>query len=167
MILADFITKYPPKAPKVRPANQDESRLLAASDGVLHIVTAPFPNTRRAHPNGSDADVGRHLWVFVGDNSKPALPAIVELTPIVPPLETGKVKHTNLTGGGPASCGGELWVDPVTAGLYVSGASGRFGPDDPAQLADAVSVFVELGYAVRSFGWDNENDRPARFLRDT
>jgi hypothetical protein len=76
------------------------------------------------------------------------------------------VKHSNLTGGESASCGGELWVDPANSSrVFISGASGRFGPETSAELADAVSVFAGLGYETVSFGWD-EGDKPARFYRE-
>ena len=83
-----------------------------------------------------------------------------------PPLETGVAKHTNLTGGAPASCGGELWIDPVDPRrLYVSGASGRYGPDSEQQLNDAVDVMRGRGFLVESFGWDAETNLPARVYR--
>ena len=102
-----------------------------------------------------------------------SLPAILETAPRVqpPPLASGVAKHTNLTGGQPACCAGELWVDAVSADrLFVNGGSGRYWrrphPDGSAKLADAVSVFVSLGYTVISAGWDDDNDMPARTFRE-
>lgn len=62
-------------------------------------------------------------------------------------------KHTNLTGGGEAYLGGELWFFSVSR-IYVSGGSGRYPPADARQLADAVLVFETLDYDVESLGWD-------------
>ena len=96
-----------------------------------------------------------------------SIPAILELAVVSPALESGRAKHTNLTGGGKAACGGELWVDPVDhSKLYVNGGSGRYGPTTPVQLDDAIGVFRTRGYEVVSFGWSEENDEPARVLRD-
>lgn len=96
-----------------------------------------------------------------------SIPAILELAVVSPALESGRAKHTNLTGGGKAACGGELWVDPVVhSKLYVNGGSGRYGPTTTAQLDDAIGVFRSRGYEVVSFGWSEENDEPARVLRD-
>ncbi len=83
-----------------------------------------------------------------------------------PPLSLGRVKHSNLTGGGPASCGGEIWLDAVDSRLlHVSGASGRYRARTPEQLEDAVRVFEAFGFRVRSAGWSEENDWPERTFR--
>ncbi len=42
-------------------------------------------------------------------------------------------KHTNLTGGGRAYLGGELWFTNNSE-VYVSGGSGRYPPSDERQL---------------------------------
>jgi hypothetical protein len=163
--LDEFMARYPPR-PSKRPLLPDEDRLLGPSDGVFDVHEAPLADAVKAQPTGGYADEARHLWVFRSGETAPAAPAILELAPVVPPLASGKVKHSNLTGGGPASCGGELWVDPIDAShLFVNGASGRYGPDTPQHLDDAVSVFVSRGFAVTSFGWEAETGKPARFLR--
>lgn len=62
--------------------------------------------------------------------------------------------------------GGELWVDPVDhCYLYINGCSGRYGPRTEKQLEDSVEVFRQLCFKVESFGWDEDVDKPARFLR--
>ena len=118
----------------------------------------------RASPESStDARQGKHLWVFF----ESAIPYVLEAAPKASPaLTSGVGKHTNLTGGAPASSGGELWVDPASANLiYVNGASGRYGPTSPAALEDAVAVFHGRGFEVVSFGWDDDAGKPARVLR--
>ncbi len=165
MTLQEFMAQYPPKVPKKPHANDDEIRLLGSSDGVILVGPAPLETARKAHPNSKDADLARQLWVFSVAESAPSIPSIAERTVVVPPLQSGKVKHSNLTGGGKASCGGELWVDPANARkLYVNGASGRYGPDSEKELADAVAVFSGLGFETVNFGWDDVG--PARFLRE-
>jgi hypothetical protein len=138
--------------------------LLGQDDGVLRLLRPPAEAAERASPASGSSNEGKHLWVFFEE----AIPYILESAPRVsPPLDSGVAKHSNLTGGGAAHCGGEIWVDPADAQvLYVNGASGRYGPETPEQLADAIAVFVSLGFRVTSFGWDEDAGRPARVLRD-
>ena len=72
-------------------------------------------------------------------------------------------KHTNLTGGDKAYLGGEVWFESDTA-LYISGGSGRYPPQNPDQLDEAVRVFESFGYRVASLGWDEIYGNPRRFL---
>lgn len=164
--IADFAQKYPPEGPHKPPDTPDQLRLLTEQDGVILLAGAPFPEPMSGTPGGAE---GKHLWVIRTDS----LPVLLEAAPRVrpPPLQSGVAKHSNLTGGEPACCGGELWVDPVSADrLYVSGASGRYWrpyePRGPEKLADAVRVFEGLGYQVVSAGWDEANDKPARTFRE-
>lgn len=164
MNILEFEANYPPQPPRKPPSNQSELRRLSTSDGVFVVLTPPLATNVRTTPNKHDhGGSGRHLWVLVDST----IPCILESAPqVVPPLESGKAKHTNLTGGDPASCGGELWADPIVDDkIYVNGASGRYGPRTPEQLEDAVSVFESVGFQVVSFGWDDDTDQPARVLR--
>lgn len=165
MLVTAFAAKYPPEGPFIAAANADQERLLGEADGVIQLLSAPFPEPVPSLPGQSD---GRHLWVF-GDAD---VRAILETAPRAqPPLASGVAKHTNLTGGRPASCAGELWVDNVSSDrLYVNGKSGRYWRPNHAngrlRLADAVRVFEGLGYQVVSAGWDEDNDRPAATFRE-
>ena len=154
---------YPPEEPRIRAANDDQLRLLGEGDGVRYVTGAPVVATVRCAPRAADSREGRHLWVFLPDS----IPYVLETAPEVqPPLESGVAKHTNLTGGKPACCGGELWVDPIEDDkICVSGASGRYGPETPAQLLHAEQVFSSLGLNVVGLGWDYDVDLPARALR--
>lgn len=158
--LDTFIQKYPPAAPRRTPANTDECRHLVLADGVLDLDPAP------AHSpvTGLPADLGAcHLWV-IWPQGAPYVPERAGGVQV--PLESGVAKHTNLTGCAPASCGGELWIDPVNPKkLYVNGCSGRYGAQTLKQLDDAVSLLQSLGYSVVSFGWDDETNLPAKVLR--
>jgi hypothetical protein len=164
MDILQFEATYPPQPPRRAPSNESELRRLSKEDGVF-VVLGPPPDTDvRIKPKRRDhGREGRHLWVLVAS----AIPCILESAPnVAPPLESGVAKHTNLTGGDPASCGGELWVDPIEEDkLYVNGASGRYGPLTSQQLDDAVSVFEGLGFRAVSFGWDDDVNLPARVLR--
>jgi hypothetical protein len=159
--LAELIEKFPPTAPARRPANKDELRKLGARDGVRVLSRPPTETDLRRVPE-KKGDDGCHLWVVVPIE----VPYLLELAPVVPPLESGRVTHTNLTGGAPASCGGELWVDPADDGLlYINGCSGRYGPRGPEQLEAAEDALRSLGFQVIGFGWDDDAGKPAMVLR--
>lgn len=164
MNLEEFCAKYPARPPRREAANPSELRLLTVEEGVRYLVSPPAETTTPASPRlSSDVRYGRHLWVFL----ETAAPYLLEVAPMASPaLTSGVAKHTNLTGGSPASCGGELWIDSVDAKvLYLNGASGRYGPTTAQQLADAVSVLQSQGFEVISFGWDEDANLPARILR--
>ena len=76
--------------------------------------------------------------------------------------ESKMPKHTNLTGGGGAYLGGQMWFASEEA-LYVSGGSGRYPPTDRRQLEEAVQVIESFGYEVISFGWNPETGMARRF----
>ena len=81
------------------------------------------------------------------------------------PFLNGKLpKHTNLTLGGRAYLGGELWFSDRSS-LFLSGGSGRYPPIDAGQLDDAAQVFEYYGYRVNSLGWDDDTDRAERVLK--
>lgn len=162
MNLATFLGRYKAKPPRRVPANRDELRLLVEQDGVSILTSAPALNPFGTGKPTKSGDLGCHLWVI----DARGVPHILEIAAISPALESGRAKHTNLTGGEPAWCGGELWFDtPRTETLYVNGCSGRYGPITEQELRDAISVFESLGYKVTSFGWDSEVGLPARVLR--
>jgi hypothetical protein len=160
--LAEFAAEYPPTDPLDRPGDPpDAFRLLTDIDGVGLLPTCVATMRATARPGLPE---GCHLWVILPDE----VPVIIETAEDVqpPPLTLGRAKHTNLTGGGPACCGGELWRDAVDADqLYVHGGSGRYGARSPQQLEDAVRVIEAFGFKVRSAGWSEENDCPARVFR--
>ncbi|HUT54073.1 MAG TPA: hypothetical protein VM658_11845 [bacterium] len=136
-------------------------RKLTSSDGVKLLTAPPASVSERRIPMKS-GDPGCHLWVI--DQS--GIPYILEHALVTRPLQSGRVTHTNLTGGAPASCGGEIWFDPADEVLvYINGCSGRYGPDNSRKLEDAVEVVRQLGYNVPSFGWDSDADKPAKVLR--
>lgn len=157
MTLHDFVTKYPPVGPRRAHANADELRQLGPADGVILLVATPA----QGQAGAPDDAPSRHLWVF-RELPKPDLPYLLELAPnVTPRLASGRAKHTNLTGGGRAWCGGELWIDASDAvRLYVNGCSGRYGAISRDQLDDAVEVFRALGFQVVNYGWDDETQKP-------
>lgn len=160
MDLAQFAQRWQPKPPQKAPANEDEIRRLGPADGVEYLERPPAIGRVRSTPSDPS---GRHLWVFLPEQ----VPYVLETAPqVTPPLRTGMAKHTNLTGGSPACCAGELWIDPAGAEtLYINGWSGRYRVRSKEQLTDVVAVLSARGFDVRSFGWSDDNDQPARVYR--
>ena len=162
MKIEEFASTHPPEPPRRPPTNEDELRKLTEADGVCKLSRSPATNTSGSVPHRKGDD-GCHLWVITSE----ALPYVSERARVSPPLASGVAKHTNLTGGGPACCGGELWFEtPDATRVYMNGCSGRYGPTDSQQLDDAVEVLCQLGYDVVSFGWDQEANRPRMVLRE-
>jgi hypothetical protein len=161
MDLAEYITVYPPQPPAKPASAKDAHRLLEAEDGVGLLPSCVELMVPAKRPGQRE---GLHLWVIASTSVR----IILETAPSVrpPPLSLGVAKHTNLTGGGPASCGGELWLDPVdNRKLYANGGSGRYPAKTPKQLEDAVEVLTSYGFKVVSAGWSEENDCPERVFR--
>jgi hypothetical protein len=102
MTLADFLAKHPPQPPRIPHENADQIRRLAAADGVFLLTGPPVAAAVFGRPGTAE---GRYLWVV----DPRGIPAILETVPDVrPPLQSSVAKHTNLTGGADASCGGEM-----------------------------------------------------------
>jgi hypothetical protein len=161
-ILSEFARKHRLQGPNKRAETEDQCRKLTPEDGVVLLAQAPFPDPV---PGRRGTREGKYIWVIVPTE----VPVILEMGPHVrpPPLQSGVAKHTNLTGGEAACCGGELWVDPISADrLYLNGGSGRYQPRTREELADAVGVFEGLGYRVVSAGWSDDNDKPERTFRE-
>lgn len=59
-----------------------------------------------------------------------------------------RLKHSNLTGGGRAFCGGEVWFADKNS-LYLNGGSGRYPCEhDEEMLANVKSFYMDIGYRV-------------------
>ena len=71
------------------------------------------------------------------------------IVPFAKEISTGGIiKHSNLTGGGQAYCGGEVWFAD-RASIYLNGGSGRYPCEDNEQLLSEVKDFyMTLGYQV-------------------
>src|SRR5512142_1442510 len=110
MTVGQFVAAYPPHPPSKAPAHADELRKLTAADGVSLLPAAPIQQVAVTPKPAKKGDPGCHLWVI----DATGVPYILERAPVAPPLAGGRVKHTNLTGGGPAACGGELWFETST-----------------------------------------------------
>ena len=150
-VLNEFRCRYPVRS---HPGSDDahEDIRLGAEHGVRLLSPAPAVDVKMGSPPAFTGDPNarnRYLWVI--DQS--GIPYIIEEPS--PVIENNLPKHTNLTGGGDAYLGGEMWFASEEA-LLVSGGSGRYPPLNAVQLEEAVGVFEAFGYEVTSLGWDNE-----------
>lgn len=143
-------------------ANDDQVKQMSSADGLRLWIdgaatrAATSPPAPLLQPRQVEA---AHLWVVRDDDVAHA----EERCAFGAALESGIIKHTNLTGGKPAFSGGELvFLDAVT--IVVNGCSGRYGPRSKSEMQDVARAFAESGYAVWSMGFDDETNRPARFV---
>ena len=148
--LDDFRGRHALRSPQRRSGSAHETIQIDAEHGFRLLGSAPACSVSFGCPPDSRTETGdnRYLWVI----DERGIPYILEerLAAICSNLP----KHTNLTGGGLAYLGGELWfASPIV--LYVSGGSGRYPPLDRQQLEDAVQVLMSYGYEVDSLGWDD------------
>ena len=131
---------------------------LQESDGFSLLTSAPAYGVQFGSPARSQQRQGRNKYLWVIDTR--GIPYVFEIAI----ASIGNVpKHTNLTGGGKAYLGGELWFRSASS-LYLSGGSGRYHPTGPAQLDDAAKVFESFGYEVTSLGWDYQEGKAKRYL---
>lgn len=145
-------------------ANDDQTKQMSQSDGLeqwndgpgcpgLYKDSSPPPLLESSQLQDT------RLWV-VRDEDVVHAP---EHCAYGETLESGVIKHTNLTGGAAAFSGGELlFLDEAT--IVINGCSGRYGPRSKAELDSVARAFSESGYGVWSMGFDDETNRPSRFI---
>ena len=92
MTLDEYEARFPSIAPQRAHANTDELRHLSAEDSVRVLGDPPAEADERHVPQSS-GDLGCHLWVFYSRS----VPYVLETAAVTPRLQTGRVKHTNLT----------------------------------------------------------------------
>ncbi|WP_454686018.1 hypothetical protein [Agrobacterium leguminum] len=161
---APFRTQFhPPKPPRdglVK--NDDEIRQMTKEDGLeLWEAGSVVHRTVQTAVPRIDATMKRdtRLWAIRETDVVHAH----EFCDFGTTLETGVIKHTNLTGGEPAYCAGELlFIDDST--IVVNGCSGRYGPTSEAEMTEAAKAFRNSGYNVWSSGFDEETARPMPFV---
>ena len=142
-------------------ANEGETRLMTDSDGLRIWGDGGAFATPAGDPPAIPSDHKEvvELWVVRSDDVVYAREKCV----FGKKLPSGVIKHTNLTGGEPAYCGGELIaLDRDT--VVVSGCSGRYGPNTSMELKAVAQAFKQSGYAVCSMGWDLDANRPNPFI---
>lgn len=152
-----FRTAYCAKAPMKVANNDDELKLINTSD-IIQLYDGPSAYALGNPPEIADNPEGVHLWVV---RERDVVHAEEKCT-FGAGLQNGEIKHTNLTGGGHAHCGGEfLFHDKAT--LIVNGASGRYGPTSEAEMVAVARAFKDSGYGVWYYPYDEESGEAFRF----
>lgn len=156
-----FRTTYPLRPPREGTVRHtDELRQISPEEGLEEFNLILGLKAEKSPPPRSTPRGNTYLWVI----GKDTILAALESAKIGKSLHTGIIKHTNLTGGADAHCGGEVWFVEESA-LVLGGSSGRYGPAcfDEQQIIDAGRVFKEQGYRVAVLGMD-ETGFPATLL---
>lgn len=152
-----FRATYSVKAPMKPASNDDELRLIDLPD-MVRLHDGPSAHASSDPPAIACNPEGLRLWVV---RERDVVHAD-EKCPSGASLENGEIKHTNLTAGGHAHCGGELLVlDEAT--LIVNGGSGRYGPTSEAEMVAVAKAFKDSGYGVWYYAYDDESGEAFRF----
>lgn len=161
MDFATFRTKYPARSPRADVIkNADELRQMQPEDGLGLFDRNSGQDAIHSKPPRVAHDRGElYLWAISASD----VPFALENVPFGKGLASRVIKHTNLTGGGHAHSGGELWF-LSTNEILVNGASGRYGPETNQELVDAATAFKDAGYKVASLGFDEETGYSNRIL---
>ncbi|MET3896141.1 hypothetical protein ABIB57_000065 [Devosia sp. UYZn731] len=136
------------------PANSDELIQMPDAEGLLYWKDGGFVEGASVSQDiveQIDNTSEKHLWVVREEDVVYA----EETGDWGKSLATGSIKHTNLTGGDLAYCGGEL-VMLDNQSVLVNGRSGRYGPKSADELKAAAIAFKASGYVVWSCGFDDE-----------
>lgn len=157
--LRAFWEKYQPHPPTLTPGYKSHELIqLTDADGVRELGYAPAQDVRFGKPPSTatrDDSMKCYIWII----DRRGIPYIFEQP--LPNLNDCLPKHTNLTGGGQAHIGGELWFADEES-IFLSGGSSRYKPRNVTHLNDAVGVFKSYGYRVTSLGWDYSRGRARR-----
>ncbi|MDT4865291.1 hypothetical protein FQZ97_1000860 [compost metagenome] len=150
--------------PEAMIANPDQRKPMTQADGLHKWVDGSYDiMSQTALPPppllSSEQVENRHLWAVGLEDVKYAL----EKCDFGSNLESGIIKHTNLTGGEAAYSGGELLI-LEDATVVINGCSGRYGPRSREELELVVAAFAQSGYRVMYMEFDEEAGRPLPFL---
>ncbi len=156
-----------PRSMRISPSSVDEVLRIEPEDGRLTYQAAPVNKlivsfAQRLPISDESANEKRYLWVVSNDDAPHAL----EFCAWATTLSAKKLKHSNLTGGGEAYIGGELWfVDDRT--VILNFCSGRYGATSRADLPimeATICALLKDGYRVATTGPDFENGYPSSKL---
>ena len=159
----DFVVfrgTYPAREPNPEVIKNDDELIQITDEQGLQYFPKDSKNVKCAEPPKTKASkVNTYLWVIGKNENLIALEGLeVGLQ-----LESKIIKHTNLTGGELAHCGGELWFVSEDK-LFINGSSGRYGPQSGQELEDAAKAFRSEGFKVASAGYNEETGFPYAVL---
>src|SRR5882672_8818343 len=150
----NYRSRYHARPPNLdRQQFPDEVRLITAAEGLVDLTTAPTNAFQQGVPPGMQVtdSINKYLWV-IGPGE---VPVAIEGPRPERQVQRGSLSHTNLTGGGNAHCGGELWfIDDST--VIINGASSRYAPRGASELNEIAVSFKACGYRTATMGWNDE-----------
>jgi hypothetical protein len=144
--------------------NQDQLRQMTEADGLQLWQDGPVGPEEKVEPSDPpiltmEDDARKMLWAV----RETDVPYAAETDPFGRGLESRVIKHSNLTGGKPAHCAGEIVImDEKT--IVVNGSSGRYGPKSLEELEAVAKAFRGSGYNVWCMGYDTEQARALPFV---
>jgi hypothetical protein len=152
--LADFSTKHTLVSPQ-----QQCSEAQLSKVECHHFTEAPISVECEFVETAPTEDVNlrdrKYLWVI----EQAAVPFGKECR------EDVDIKHTNLTGGGMAYCGGEVWFADKGS-IYLNGGSGRYPcEDDEILLQNVKGFYMDIGYRVAMPPFDDDVGRRPRVFK--
>lgn len=160
MDFAVFRETYPAREPNPEVINNDDELVQITVEQGLQFFPQDSKAVKYAEPPKTKASkVNTYLWV-IGQSENPIA---FENLEVGRGLESEIIKHTNLTGGGLAHCGGELWFVSEDK-VFINGCSGRYGPLSGQELEDAAHAFRTEGFKVASAGYNDETGYPYAVL---
>jgi hypothetical protein len=152
---SQFVARTPNLAVQQFPDETEDSR---NSDEVRPLTIAPAAGCAYGDPEDQGT---KFLWLVCVKE----IPAALENGELGRSMKRGRLAHTNLSGGEPAHCGGELWFRDDHS-MWLNGASGRYHPRSAEELEAVAQCFRNSGYLVACCGWDEETNKAARLFRD-
>ena len=155
--LQSFRSQYTALPPVAGTVDADW-QLISLNSCLRRLTPAPATYVIEGNPPPYPHET-THRYIWVIDST--GIPYIFEKKLQI--LGNEKPKHTNLTAGGTAYIGGEIWFRN-TYSIYLSGGSGRYPARTEQHLSDAVNVFQHYGYEVQSLGWNKEMNKAKRTL---
>ena len=154
---AKYRQQFPLKPMKRPASNDDEIRQMQAATGMYQLPPSPAPDPKFPRcpslPNSeAEAPRGRHLWVILAED----FPIALEACEWGADLESQKIKHSNLTGGGSAHSAGEFRFIGDDR-IAVNAASGRYGAENKPEFDIIITALRQAGYSVASMEFDIDN----------
>lgn len=166
-----YRSQYSARKSLIQVSNKDEVEQINAQQGLFTWDRAPqkenvesisFDQFKLSEDRYPFQEL-KQLWVISGDSVVYAL----ELGKFGLARVRGRLAHTNLTGGGVAYSGGELWFMDGSRQLVLNGASGRYRPRSSDEIDCVCEAFSATGFDVISMGWDEGTNEPRRVLRES
>jgi hypothetical protein len=146
--IAEYRTRFPARGYNQNLVRGPSELSPIAARFVSKVSIAPLSGAAEGEVARAPRDPGqnKHLWIFGATN------AIITLETGVGAQSIGAsaLKHTNLTGGQDARCGGEAWFRDESS-VWINGKSGRYPPRE-GEMPEIVALLRHAAYSVCDMG---------------